>query len=144
MLRAIIRDSSILDDPYNQLPLKAIDGTPLHHDLLNFMFAAMENYNSLIENLEADLQPVFVTDEDENIYDDVNTWTVEKMCKNIEIILNGMNNIEMTAEYSALYSQMKNKRKQKLIVFLEELKTIMEKETSERNGIDISSKLNSD
>ena len=50
----------------------------------------------------------------------------------------------MAVEYSALYSWMKNTRKQKLIVFLEELKTIMEKETSERNGIDISSKLNSD
>ena len=54
-----------------------------------------------------------------------------------------MNNIEMAVEYSALYSLMKNTRKQKLIVFLEELKTIMEKETSERNGIDISSELNS-
>ena len=99
MLRAIIRDSSILDDPYNQLPLKAIDGTPLHHDLVNFIFTAMENYNSLIENSEADLQAVFVTCEDENVYNDVNTWTVEKICKNIEIILNGMNNIEMAAEY---------------------------------------------
>ena len=38
-------------------------------------------------------------------------------------------NIEIAAEYGALYSRMKNTRKQKLIVFLEELKTIMEKET---------------
>ena len=103
MLRAIIRDSSILDDPYSQLPLKAplIDGTPLHHDLVNFMFTAMENYNTLTENPEADLQPVFVTYKDENIYNDVKTWTVEKICKNIEIILNGMNNIETAAEYSS-------------------------------------------
>ena len=50
MLRAIIRDSSILDDRYSQSPLKAIDDTPPHHDLINFMFTAMENYNSLREN----------------------------------------------------------------------------------------------
>ena len=144
MLRAIIRDSSILDDPYSQLPLKVIDGTILHHDLVNFMFTAMENYNSLMENPEADLHPVFVTYEDENIYNDVKTWTVEKICKNIEIILHGMNDLEIAAEYSALYSGMKNTRKQKLIVFYEELKTIMEKEAAERNGIDISRELNSD
>ena len=36
MLRAIIRDSSILDDPYSQLPLKAIDDTTLHHDFVNY------------------------------------------------------------------------------------------------------------
>ena len=52
-------------------------------------------------------------------------------------------NIEIAAEYSALYSWMKNTRKQKLIVFFKELKTIMEKETSERDGTDISSELNS-
>ena len=45
MLRAIIRDSSILDDPYSQLPLKAIDKTLFLHDLVNFMFTAMENYS---------------------------------------------------------------------------------------------------
>ena len=81
MLRTIICDSSILDDCYSQL-LKAIDGTLLHHDLVNFMYIAMENYNLLIENQEADLQPVFVIYEDENIYNDVKTWIVEKIWKN--------------------------------------------------------------
>ena len=73
MLRAIIPDSFILDDHYSQLPLKAIDGTLLHHDLVNFMFTTMENYNLLIENPEADLQPVFVRYEDENFNNDVKT-----------------------------------------------------------------------
>ena len=85
-----------------------------------------------------------MTYEDENVYNDVKTWTVKKICKNIEIILNGMNDIEIAAEYSALYPRMKNTRKQKLIVFYEELKIIMKKEATERNGIDISTKLNSD
>ena len=143
MLRAIIRDSSILHYSYSQLPLKAIDGTPLHHDLVNFIFTAEENYNLLTENPEADLQPVFVMYEGKNIYNDVKTWMVEKIRKNIEIILNGMNNIETAGEYSALYSRMKNTRKQKLMVFYKELGTIMKKETAERNEIDISSKLNS-
>ena len=105
------------------------------------MFTAMEKYNTLTENPEADLQPIFVTYEDENIY--VKPWTVEKIHKNIEIILNGINNIETAVEYSALYSRMKNTRKQKLIIFYKELKT-MEKETAERNRINISNDLNSD
>ena len=108
------------------------------------MFTAMENYNSLIENPEADLQPVFVIYEDKNIYNDVKTWTVKRIHKNIEIILNGMNDIEIAAKYSALHSWMKNKRKQKLIVFYKELKIIMEKEAAKRSETDVSSKLNSD
>ena len=64
----------------------------------------MENYSSLIESPEADLQPVFVTYdlqpvfvtyENENVYNDVKTWTVEKIRENIEIILNEMNGIEI-------------------------------------------------
>ena len=100
--------------------------------------------NSLIENPEADLQPTFVTNEDENIYNHVKSWTVEEIRKNIGIILNGINDIETAAEFSALCSLMKNTREQKLLVFYEELKLIMEKEAAEKNGIDISSELNSD
>ena len=47
--RTVICDSFISDDPYSQLPLKAICGTLLHHDLVNFMFKTMGNYNLLIE-----------------------------------------------------------------------------------------------
>ena len=36
-----------------------------------------------------------------------------------------MNDIEIAVKYSALYSRMKNTRKQKLIVLYEELKIIM-------------------
>ena len=107
------------------------------------MSIAMENYNSLIENPEADLHPVFVKYEDKNIYN-VKTWTVKKIRKNIEIILNGMNDIETVAGYSALYSGMKNTRKQKLVIFYKELKTITEKGATGRNGTAISKELNSD
>ena len=73
---------------------------------------------------------VMIQYEDESIYNDVKTCTVEKIHKNIEIILNGMN-IEIAAEYCALSSQLKNTRKQKLIVFYKESKTIMEKPLKE-------------
>ena len=79
--------------------------------------------------------------EDENISNDVRTWIVEKIQKNIEMILNGMNDVEKAAGYSALYSWLKNVREQKVTVFYKELKILMEKEAAERNGIDISSKL---
>ena len=68
----------------------------------------------------------------------------QRIRKSIEIILNGMDDIEIAAEYSALHSWMKNKRKQKLIVFYKELKIIMGKEAAKRSETDISSKLNND
>lgn len=55
-----------------------------------------------------------------------------------------MNDIEIAAKYSTLYSQMKDIRKQKLILFYKELKKIIEKEAAERHRINISSKVNSD
>ena len=78
---------------------------------------------------------VMIQYEDENIYYDVKTCTVEKIHKNIEIILNGMNNIEIAAEYCALSSRLKNTRKQKLIVFYKQSKTIMEKPLKEMEFI---------
>ena len=45
------------------------------------MFTAMENYNLLIENPEADLQPAFAMYEDKNIYNDVKTWIVKEYVK---------------------------------------------------------------
>ena len=87
---------------------------------------------------------MFIKYEDENISNDVRTWIVEKIQKNIEMILNGMNDVEKAAGYSALYSWLKNVREQKVTVFYKELKILMEKEAAERNGIDISSKQNSD
>ena len=39
----------------SQLPLKAIIDTLLHHDLVNFVFTAMENYNLFTENPVAHL-----------------------------------------------------------------------------------------
>ena len=74
---------------------------------------------------------IMIQYEDESIYNDVKTCTVEKIYKNIEIILNGMNNIEIAAEYCALSSRLKNTRKEKLIVFYKESKTIMEKPLKE-------------
>ena len=74
---------------------------------------------------------IMIQYEDESIYNDVKTCTVEKIHKNIEIILNGMNNIEIAAEYCALSSRLKNTRKEKLIVFYKESKTIMKKPLKE-------------
>ena len=68
----------------------------------------------------------------------------QKNMKKLWDLLNKMKDIEIAAKYSTLYSQMKDIRKQKLILFYKELKKIIEKEAAERNRINISSKVNSD
>ena len=119
MLRCIIRDSGILAKPYDEIPLMALDRTYLHHDLVNFLFTARENYHKVLYNPDMEIKPVFVTYEDEKVYNDISTWKIEKIRRNIDAVLN---ELEDNDEYRNVYLRMKSANKQKLINFYEELK----------------------
>ena len=71
MLQSIIRDSGILTKPHNEIPFMALDRTYLHHDLVNFLFTARENYHKVLYNPDMEIKPVFVTYEDEKVYDNI-------------------------------------------------------------------------
>ena len=80
MLRAAIRKSGVLLNPCSETILKAIDGCQLHSDLVNFYITAKENFHSYIK-IGADSKPVFITYEDENLYNDVSNWNIPKLKK---------------------------------------------------------------
>ena len=97
----------------------ALDRTYLHHDLVNFLFTARENYHKVLYNPDMEIKPVFVTYEDEKVYNDISTWKIEKIRRNIDAVLN---ELEDNDEYRNVYLRMKSANKQKLINFYEELK----------------------
>ena len=78
MLCFIIRDSGILAKPHDEIPLMASDRTNLYHDLVNSLFGARKNYHKVSYNPDMEIKPVYVTYEDEKVYNDIMTWKIEK------------------------------------------------------------------
>ena len=79
-------DLGMLAKPYDEIPLMALDRTYLHHNLVNFLFTARENYHKVFYNPDMEIKPVFVTQEDEKVYNDVSTWKIEKIRRNIDAL----------------------------------------------------------
>ena len=61
LVKRLIRKSLILNNPCTEKHLKALDGSLLHHNLVNFSFTATENYQNYLKDKEAELLPVFAT-----------------------------------------------------------------------------------
>ena len=78
MLRCIICDSGILAKLYNGIPLMALDRAYLHHNLVNLLFTARENYHKVLYNPDMEIKPVFVTYDDEKVYNNISKWKIEK------------------------------------------------------------------
>ena len=51
----------------------------LHHDLVNLLFTARENYHKILYNPDMEIKPVFVNYEDEKVCNDISTWKIEKI-----------------------------------------------------------------
>ena len=65
LVRKLIRKSRILNKLYTKKHLKALDGSLLHHNLVNFSFTATENYQNYLKGKEAQLLPIFGTYDEE-------------------------------------------------------------------------------
>ena len=114
----------ILAKPYNEIPLMALDRTYLHHNLVKFLFTARENYHKVLYNPDMEIKPVFVTDDDGKVYNNISKWKIEKIRRNIDTALNKLENND---EYRNVYIRKKNAYKQKLLNFYEELKLAIKK-----------------
>ena len=87
LVRKLICKSGILNKPCTKKHLKPLDGSLLHHDLVNFSLTATENYQNYLKDKEAELLPVFVTCDEEKEYNDMNNWTKSMIVKRIEEML---------------------------------------------------------
>ena len=99
LVRKLIRKPGILNKPCTKKHLKALDGSLLHHNLVNFSFIATENYQNYLKDNEAELLPVFVTYDEEKEYNDVNNWTKSAIIKRIEEMLLQCPDINKVKEY---------------------------------------------
>ena len=60
----------------------ALYRTYLHHDQVSFLFTARENYHKVLDNTGTEIKAVFVTYEDEKVYNEIITWKIEKIRRN--------------------------------------------------------------
>ena len=63
----------------------AFDRTDLHHNLVNFLFTARENFK-VFYNPDMEIKPIFVTYEDDKVYNDLSTWKIEKIRRNVDAL----------------------------------------------------------
>ena len=116
MLRETIRKSGILLNPRSGTILKAIACCQLHSDLVNFYITANENFHSYIK-IGADPKPVFITCEDENLYNEVSNWNIPKLKKEIFSLTDTFTNTEAAAMYLSIYNTLpkSNKRRHRVL-----------------------------
>ena len=105
----------MLSDPCNAHPLRLIDGKLLHPELVNWYFTATENYEKYKY-----LAPVFVTRDDESVFNDIKNWTNKKIHTEVS------DRAEMFPHIYESDIKRQKASKEKLITFYETAKTEME------------------
>ena len=120
----MICESILLWNPRDNDALKSLDGVNLHPALVNFYHTAVENYNKYSKDSDAELNPVFVTYEDEEIFSDVNNWTIAKIDKEIGTLIKGTNvgNEELMSEFA----KIKGKKKSVHVSLLLKIRTLID------------------
>ena len=83
-------------------------------NLVNVLFTTRENNHKILFNQDIEIKPVFVTYEDEKVYNDINN--TKKYEEYIDAVLNELDNNE---KYGNVYLRMKSANKEKLINFYE-------------------------
>ena len=93
-VRKIVRESNLLRDPKVPSPLMSLDGKTLHPTLVNFYTTAISNYHLYLGDVDAELAPIFVTYDDENAFNDVNNWTIDKIDDEISTLIDKLTDEE--------------------------------------------------
>ena len=96
----------------------------MHPTLANFYHTAVENYNEYLKDPDADFNPIFVTFEDEEIFNDVNNWTIAKIDTEIGSLIKGTNvsNEELIPEFA----EIKGKKKSVHVSLLLKMRTLID------------------
>ena len=95
----------------------------LHPKLVNFYYTCKENYNTHLENSDAELEPVFIIPEDETKFHDISSWTNNKLQTEIAKLVYAIGNSGLSSRYSNILKGCP-RRKSELICLLEDIKEV--------------------
>ncbi|XP_038068103.1 uncharacterized protein LOC119737671 [Patiria miniata] len=125
-IRKEIRLSGMLKNPYEEIPLKSIEGKLLHQDFVNVYNTALENYDAYKKSPHApNLQPVFVTSEDEQMYNDMNNWTARKLTEETMKLLEQFSDQDSADMYREMHSDVAKAAKSVKIQFYQDISQIL-------------------
>ena len=86
--------------------------------------------SSQLFKIGADPKPVFVTCEDEKLYNDVSNWNIPKLKKEIFSLIDAFTNTETTAMYLSIHNTLSKSNKRRHIKFYKEVKDELQKQLS--------------
>ena len=101
--RVAIRESGMLDNPYEDVLMRSIDGDLLHHDLVNFYFQCKDNCKVYKKDLESELLLVFVTYAEEKAFNDIKNWTIAKLKNECEKLIKMFNDSQNSKKFLAFF-----------------------------------------
>ena len=125
MFRGYIRESGLLENPYELVSLRNIDGEPLHPDLVNFYFQCCENYRSYLNDPETELVPIFVTKDEEAAFNNISNWTNSKLISKCEEFVASMIDPINQSRYLSLLEKIRRARKNRILEFYRELEDVV-------------------
>ena len=90
---------------------------------------AKENFHSYIK-IGADPKTIFITSEDENLYNDISNWNILKLKKEIFSLIDTFTNTEAATIYLSIYNTLPKSDKRRHIKFYKEVKDELQKQLS--------------
>ena len=78
-----IKESGLLVNPCDVVPFRNFD-PDLHLDMVNFYFQFCDNYQNYLNDSETELIPIFVTKDQEEIFNNISNRTNAKLISKCE------------------------------------------------------------
>ena len=117
--RVAIRESGMLINPFEDVPMRSIDGDLLYDNFVNVYFQSKDNYKAYKKAPESELLPVFVTYAEEKAFNDVKNWTIAKLKNECEKLIKMFSDSQNSQTFLALFTKLKRSKKLQLIQFYE-------------------------
>ena len=122
MLRSMIREYKLFVNSQEPVLLCSLKGDILHPSLVDFYSVAEENYKKCLVDPHSELNPVFVTIEDELESNDVNKWPIKKIKQKIESLLVSCSDPDLSDQYRFLFNKLnKSSRKPEFVNLFSDL-----------------------
>lgn len=124
--RAEIRKAGILLNPKTKCLLTSMDGVAMHSNLVNFYDIGVKNYDLYkLHRKNAEMQPLFITKDDEDRFKDINNWKKDKIKTKINNLFTKLD-VPTQEIFEHVVKQYSKKTKAELIYLYNELLTAVQ------------------